>query len=191
MKTLNLKTLLASTVLGLVLPALSYADHIHVKYNTAKNAACVIKYEYYDGDSNKVTCHYTDSSARPASNDWVSFEDTGCAVRHVDDGESAVYVTPLSKNCFVNGSGGVNVGAVGAYKTYGKDQSSNANSFFAADQLTDGSDVKNYLNGAVSERCFSKLDLKSMAHDGVALRVKLNKDGAGDHCDGKRTYFLQ
>jgi hypothetical protein len=42
MKTFNLKAL-AATALVLVLPALTYADHIRVTYNTAKNAACIIK----------------------------------------------------------------------------------------------------------------------------------------------------
>lgn len=196
MKTFNLKTLTAIAALGLVLPALTYADHIHAKYNTAKPAACVIQYKYYDGDKNRVTCEYTDRVARPASNDWVNFGDSGCEVRHVDNSESQIYVIPQSyNNCFNKVSGsqavvGVNVGAVGAVKTAGKDQSSDAKSFIGKESLTDGRAVKDYLDGAVAQDRFSKLDLQNMSKDGVNLRIMLNKTTSGDLGGFHYVYFL-
>jgi hypothetical protein len=192
MKTFNLK-ILAATALGLILPALTYADYLAVKYNTAKPAACEIKYQYYDGDRNEVTCTYVDKSSRPASNNWVSFDGAGCNVRHLDDHESQIYVIPMTRNnCYTGANStivGVNVGAVGAKKTYGKDETGYAQSFVGKEEYVDGRAVKDYLDGAVGNGNFSKLDIQAMSKDAVGLRIMLNRSTAGDLGGHYYVYF--
>lgn len=161
----------------------AHADYLAVKYRAGKMSGCRIKFEYYDGDTKKITCSVTDDQARSSSKDYVHLQCGDGHIRHLDHQSSGIVISVSRTSA--SACNDTDLAVVRAKKTAGKDKTKTADDFYASPEELSGTDLREFFDDRVhpNARCYRRVNTKRLS-DSPSVRIRVRFEQKKEPVDG-------